>query len=514
MPAPSATSVSAAERIAALLPSLVRSLNADEQVPWIDGLGIDDFTAESLAAALTMGTGWNASARHAARAMEGQPLHADRSDTKAHAIFFEVQDGRILALIHRYVPESDSLGLAIADLSAEGQTDRIEAAPLHGVGEPLKQRSDRQFFGLLSTLAAIRLLTDAADPGDDPAKAASGISAMLLDGVTVYEHKDALDSDSEHQDRPIQIVPRALPKVRSDVAKELNAFGARFGLDEKSAAYSREIGQQVEDAQEQWWVDEDMAKLAWDVTVSGTGPEDLSEAELPSPSGIMWLNGGGGPALLTKEFPGADYFQSRTSPSELLSINAILWYTPRSSHGIRGLEPGVTRFMGLSASPELARDTAAWGGVLSPLDIESDLIENFRMPTYVTTGMLKGLPRTMALTVMRLSREESLGQSTSEQVVPLGGGKKAKGKKAKAEPATITVASLRRRRYESDAEREAESRQFTHRWIVRGHMRNQAIGPRNAEGGQQHTRVWIAPYVKGPEDKPLVLKDRVQVWRR
>jgi hypothetical protein len=45
-------------------------------------------------------------------------------------------------------------------------------------------------------------------------------------------------------------------------------------------------------------------------------------------------------------------------------------------------------------------------------------------------------------------------------------------------------------------------------------MRNQAVGPRHIEGGQRHERVWIAPYIKGPEDKPLVLKDRVQVWRR
>lgn len=46
------------------------------------------------------------------------------------------------------------------------------------------------------------------------------------------------------------------------------------------------------------------------------------------------------------------------------------------------------------------------------------------------------------------------------------------------------------------------------RWIVRGHYRNQAYG-RNWE---DHRRIWIPPYVAGPEDKPLRVRPVVHVW--
>lgn len=50
---------------------------------------------------------------------------------------------------------------------------------------------------------------------------------------------------------------------------------------------------------------------------------------------------------------------------------------------------------------------------------------------------------------------------------------------------------------------------WSHRWIVGGHWRQQPHGP----GGTLRRPTWIAPHVKGPDDKPLVLKDRVGVVR-
>lgn len=45
---------------------------------------------------------------------------------------------------------------------------------------------------------------------------------------------------------------------------------------------------------------------------------------------------------------------------------------------------------------------------------------------------------------------------------------------------------------------------WSHRWIVSGHWRNQWLPSVGA-----HRLQWISDYVKGPEDKPLVLKDTV-----
>ena len=48
---------------------------------------------------------------------------------------------------------------------------------------------------------------------------------------------------------------------------------------------------------------------------------------------------------------------------------------------------------------------------------------------------------------------------------------------------------------------------WSHRWIVRGHWRQQAYGPR-----QTLSRLkWIDPFVKGPEDKPF--DERRTLWK-
>ena len=50
---------------------------------------------------------------------------------------------------------------------------------------------------------------------------------------------------------------------------------------------------------------------------------------------------------------------------------------------------------------------------------------------------------------------------------------------------------------------------WTHRWIVEGHWRQQAHGPDRS----LRRPTWIAPHIKGPDDKPLVVKDRVGIVR-
>lgn len=51
--------------------------------------------------------------------------------------------------------------------------------------------------------------------------------------------------------------------------------------------------------------------------------------------------------------------------------------------------------------------------------------------------------------------------------------------------------------------------EWNHRWIVDGHWRNQYL-----PGTGTHRLQWINAFVKGPEDRPLVEKDRVHRVRR
>lgn len=73
----------------------------------------------------------------------------------------------------------------------------------------------------------------------------------------------------------------------------------------------------------------------------------------------------------------------------------------------------------------------------------------------------------------------------------------------------VMVVTLRRFRPSGDTTHESPV-DWSHRWLVNGHWRHQPYPSLGLDrGGKTVTRLkWIAPYVKGPDDKPLVLKDR------
>lgn len=72
-------------------------------------------------------------------------------------------------------------------------------------------------------------------------------------------------------------------------------------------------------------------------------------------------------------------------------------------------------------------------------------------------------------------------------------------------PPQVTVIRLRRE-VSAQSRPEGESHiEWQHRWIVRGHWRWQAYGPNRSE----RRRIWIHPFVKGPEGAPLKQSEKV-----
>lgn len=65
---------------------------------------------------------------------------------------------------------------------------------------------------------------------------------------------------------------------------------------------------------------------------------------------------------------------------------------------------------------------------------------------------------------------------------------------------SVTVICLRRPRHDPDPDREVRQVDWDHRWIVSGHWRWQPY----RDGVKR--QIWISPYVKGPEDKPLEVR--------
>jgi hypothetical protein len=79
------------------------------------------------------------------------------------------------------------------------------------------------------------------------------------------------------------------------------------------------------------------------------------------------------------------------------------------------------------------------------------------------------------------------------------------------DPAAPRVIELRRptdRDVDAEGERIRDVN-WTHRWIVGGHWRNQWFP---SEG--RHKQIYIGAYEKGPKDLPLVIRDRVWNWDR
>lgn len=72
----------------------------------------------------------------------------------------------------------------------------------------------------------------------------------------------------------------------------------------------------------------------------------------------------------------------------------------------------------------------------------------------------------------------------------------------------VSVIALRRKTYPGPGGREVE---WTHRWIRRGHWRQQ---PYKENGEWVKRAIWIHPTICGPDNKPLLIRDHVYSLKR
>lgn len=85
-------------------------------------------------------------------------------------------------------------------------------------------------------------------------------------------------------------------------------------------------------------------------------------------------------------------------------------------------------------------------------------------------------------------------------------------------PGQVTVITLRHAK--ESKQQEGESRvEWTHRWLVRGFWRNQSVGPNYPQAvevgpGKYRARIWVAPFIKGPQGAPIVQSRKVNSLTR
>lgn len=72
----------------------------------------------------------------------------------------------------------------------------------------------------------------------------------------------------------------------------------------------------------------------------------------------------------------------------------------------------------------------------------------------------------------------------------------------------VTVITLRHQK-KAPGDEPARTIDYSHRFLVRGHWRNQYLP---STGG--HRQQWINGYIKGPEDAPFIMREKVYSWTR
>jgi hypothetical protein len=79
----------------------------------------------------------------------------------------------------------------------------------------------------------------------------------------------------------------------------------------------------------------------------------------------------------------------------------------------------------------------------------------------------------------------------------------------KLDKSDVIVVELRKRQ-DAPSGVPGSGREYSHQWIVHGFWRKQPYGP----GLKFRRQKYISDYVKGPKDKPLIVKNRVWLWDR
>lgn len=211
----------------------------------------------------------------------------------------------------------------------------------------------------------------------------------------------------------------------------------------------------------------------------------------PSPAGMMWFT------------EPVEYVRN---DGHVEGCKIIVWYPGNRDAKVDGWpEGGSTVFVVVNHCPEevemdipyFPRNAIVWPHS-SPMSEcrsadDNESVSPYRIMAYVM-GLWAFMEQRIALaTVQRASR------GVRKQV-------ESRGMLEVPELKIVKLRAVEQRVYERA---EAEGREWAHRWIVRGHWRNQWY---RSEG--VHRPIWISPYVKGPDGMPLIGSRKVFDVRR
>lgn len=306
--------------------------------------------------------------------------------------------------------------------------------------------------------------------------------------------------------------PREVPSIRDELAAHLNH--------PKTRGIYRHLGQshgwlghrpaptQVSDAildaergmlrmGELFYVSADMTDVA-EVAASTLPAFSLRREDLPAERGLLvfdrpigaWTDANGRTAavIACSWAPGIP----RLFPPDYLVVNFYTWRDFNMESAIAaGLQSDELAF--IESQPRLIHDNEA-GFRLG--------VEHEHPPT---TTILGTWGRTLLASWLLMQQP---GVATREPYA-YNRQDQAWMKRRRIKQSPVTIVRLRYAKQESGADGAALSREYHHRWMVRGHWRKQWYPSRGA-----HVPIWISPHIKGPEGAPVKTGERVNAWVR
>ena len=236
-----------------------------------------------------------------------------------------------------------------------------------------------------------------------------------------------------------------------------------------------------------WWVRPDMSMLAVHAAEDRDGFDGRTDAEPPESDGLIVWEGG-----LPLEMR-----QPLGLPAA--RVTAVHW----------SVDDGPIRLLIYTDEPHMARLHADRRLPLALIGYDDGIHGVDMHDDESRVWLRRVLAATWALSRQPFSHEcDAAWNERKEGLMP-----RALGKAMRRRPASpvrlLDVNTMPADDTVGMVPRQGAEREYSCRWIVSGHYRNQPCGP----GRTQRRRIWIAPYIAGPKDRPLVIKPVVHIWR-
>lgn len=306
---------------------------------------------------------------------------------------------------------------------------------------------------------------------------------------------------------------RAVPELRAELVDAYGAATARVSAQRATAPTTPQLDAEVAQALAYWddqafrgrhadlcWVAADMAAQAMDASQDMPG---FAPADLPTRNGLA-LFGGPLPVIETPPLVlsgGTQNWQGR------VPVWGLWWH---------GVDADTIAVEALTRAGELPAPMVR-GCELQPVlralvPRAEGLIFDEQGPILTTEGQQMGRDSLGLLAFLGAMSVLMVTPTLVERRHLDARSGRAPVEGRTREPDRVTLVDLRPlRQVDMSADEQGEGgREYRHRWIVRGHWRQQPHGPARS----LRRLTYVEPFIKGPPDAPLLASERVMVWRR